>query len=140
MTKLNFQHQLLQSLVSHCPSEIILICWFGPKETLINNNAENSCIALSFCGQYVLGPWPFLFITDLLKLRKVCKNFITVHITVYYISFVSQFVCFEMRCHTVTFLQYLSIIAELDEIIVSWVEEKHALYMDGTKTGNCSLI
>jgi len=85
MTKLNFQHQLLQSLVSHCPSEIILICWFGPKETfLINNNAENSCIALSFCGQYVLGPWPILFITDLLKLRKVCKKFITVHNSVLY--------------------------------------------------------
>ncbi len=30
--KLNFQQPLLQSSVSHDPSEIILICWFGSQE------------------------------------------------------------------------------------------------------------
>ncbi len=33
--KLNFQQSLRQSSVSHDPSEIILICWFGAKETFI---------------------------------------------------------------------------------------------------------
>jgi len=33
--KLNFQQSLLQSSVSHDPSEIILICWFGAQETFI---------------------------------------------------------------------------------------------------------
>ncbi len=35
MTKLNFQHPLLQSSVSRDPSEIILICWFDAQETFI---------------------------------------------------------------------------------------------------------
>ncbi len=45
MVKLIFFYQqaLLQSSVSHDPSEIILICWFGAKETfLINMHIENS--------------------------------------------------------------------------------------------------
>ncbi len=33
MAKLNFQQSLPQSSVSHDPSEIILICWFGAQET-----------------------------------------------------------------------------------------------------------
>jgi len=35
MANLNFQQPLLQSLVSHGPSEIIIICWFGARETFI---------------------------------------------------------------------------------------------------------
>ncbi len=35
MAKLNFQQPLLQSPVSHDPSEIILICWLGSQETFI---------------------------------------------------------------------------------------------------------
>ncbi len=36
MAKLNFQHQLLQSSVSHDPLEIMIqICWFGAEETLL---------------------------------------------------------------------------------------------------------
>ncbi len=31
MEKLKFQQPLLQSLVSHDPLEIILMCWFGYK-------------------------------------------------------------------------------------------------------------
>ncbi len=34
IAKLNFQQPLLKSPVSHDPSEIILICWFGAQETL----------------------------------------------------------------------------------------------------------
>jgi len=37
--------------VSHDPSEIILICWFGAQETvLFIINVENSCAAEYFCG------------------------------------------------------------------------------------------
>ncbi len=35
MTKLNYQQLLLQSSVSHDPSEIILIYLFGTQETFI---------------------------------------------------------------------------------------------------------
>ncbi len=43
MTKLNFQQLLLQSSVSHDPSEITLICLFGAQETfLIIINVEKS--------------------------------------------------------------------------------------------------
>jgi len=42
MTKLIFS-SLLQSSVSHDPSEIILICWFAAQETFITViNVENS--------------------------------------------------------------------------------------------------
>ncbi len=37
MVKLNFQQPLFQSLESHDPSEIILICWFGAQETFLIN-------------------------------------------------------------------------------------------------------
>jgi len=36
VVKLDFLASLLQSLVSHDPSEIILICWFGAQETLLS--------------------------------------------------------------------------------------------------------
>ncbi len=39
---------LLQSSVSHGPSEIILICWFAPQETCIIINVEN--ITVYYCG------------------------------------------------------------------------------------------
>ncbi len=34
---------LFQSSVSHDPSEIFLICWFGAKETSLIINVEHSC-------------------------------------------------------------------------------------------------
>ncbi len=45
--KAEFLALLLQSSVSHDPSEIILICWFGAQETIIViiSNVENSCAA-----------------------------------------------------------------------------------------------
>ncbi len=44
---------LLQSLVSHDPSEIILICWFAAQETfLIIINVENSLVDSYFCGNH----------------------------------------------------------------------------------------
>jgi len=46
MKKTEFSASLLQSSVSHDPSEIILICWFGGQETfLVIINVENSCTA-----------------------------------------------------------------------------------------------
>ncbi len=36
MTKQHFQ-QLLKVLMSHDPSEIILLCWFGAQETVLLN-------------------------------------------------------------------------------------------------------
>jgi len=42
---MNFQRPLLQSSVSHDPSEIILICEFTAQETfLFVINVENSCV------------------------------------------------------------------------------------------------
>ncbi len=42
IAKLHSHQSLLQSSVSHDPSEIILICWFGAQETfLIITNVEN---------------------------------------------------------------------------------------------------
>ncbi len=50
MGKLNFQQSLLQSLVSHGPSEIILISWFVAQETFnIIINVKISCAAESLC-------------------------------------------------------------------------------------------
>ncbi len=40
--KQNFQQQLHQYSVSHDPSEIILICRFGDKETHVIIHVENS--------------------------------------------------------------------------------------------------
>ncbi len=48
MAMLNFQQPLLQSSVSHDPSEIILICSFLAQVTfIIVINVENNC--LTFC-------------------------------------------------------------------------------------------
>jgi len=45
-----FSASLLQSSVSHDPSEIILKCWFGAQETLlIIIIVETSCTA---CGNH----------------------------------------------------------------------------------------
>jgi len=44
--KAEFSSSLLQSSVSHYPSEINLIWWFDAQETFINIiNVENSCAA-----------------------------------------------------------------------------------------------
>ncbi len=43
MAKLNFQQLLLQSLASHDPSEIILICWYS-RNILIIIIVESSYI------------------------------------------------------------------------------------------------
>ncbi len=37
---LKFQQPLIQSSVSHDPSEIIVICWFAAQETFLIINAE----------------------------------------------------------------------------------------------------
>ncbi len=51
MIKAEFSASLLQSSVSHDPSEIILICWFAAYETFLLF-VENSC-SLLFCGHLV---------------------------------------------------------------------------------------
>ncbi len=48
--KAEFSASLLQSSVSHDPSEIILICWLAQKWFIIIVNVENSCAASYFCG------------------------------------------------------------------------------------------
>ncbi len=42
---------LLQSLVSHDPSEIILICWFAAQETLLNSFVEYATHFLGFVDE-----------------------------------------------------------------------------------------
>ncbi len=50
--KAEFSASLLQSSVSHDPSEIIIICWFAAQETfLIIMNVENCCAASYFSGK-----------------------------------------------------------------------------------------
>jgi len=45
------KQSLLQSSMSHDPSEIILICWFAAQETFIFSiSVENSC-AGNFIGK-----------------------------------------------------------------------------------------
>ncbi len=58
MANLNFQHYFSNhytvSSVSHDPSGIILICWFGDKKAfIIIINAENSCAAYFFVNHNV---------------------------------------------------------------------------------------
>jgi len=49
--KVEFSASLLQSSVSHDPSEITLIWWFDAQETfLIIISVENSRAASEFCG------------------------------------------------------------------------------------------
>ncbi len=43
---------LLQSSVSHDPSEIILIYWFASQQTLLIYNVEKSCAASYFYGNH----------------------------------------------------------------------------------------
>ncbi len=50
MIKAEFSASLLQSSVSHDPSEIILICWFAAQETFMIISVENSCAASYYCG------------------------------------------------------------------------------------------
>jgi len=50
MEELNFSASLLQSSVSHDPSEIILVCWFCAQETFLFINVENSCASFYFYG------------------------------------------------------------------------------------------
>jgi len=42
--KAEFSASLLQSSVSHDPSEITLIWWFDAQETFLIINVENSCV------------------------------------------------------------------------------------------------
>ncbi len=52
MLKLNFQQLLLQTSVSHDPSEIILIFLFSVQETFIIINVIKHCAALYICGNH----------------------------------------------------------------------------------------
>ncbi len=53
MIKAEFSASLLQSSVSHDPSEIIIICSFAAQESfLIIINVENSCDAEYVCGNH----------------------------------------------------------------------------------------
>ncbi len=46
--KAEFSASLLQSMVSHDLSEIILICWFSAEETFLIVSIENNCVAWWF--------------------------------------------------------------------------------------------
>ncbi len=76
MIKAEFSASLLQSSVSHDPSEIILICWFAAQETfLIVIGVENSCAASYFCEYrdtfLFQQKLVLLFIKDVLNESKV---------------------------------------------------------------------
>ncbi len=66
MIKAVFSASLLQSSVSHDPSEIILIYWFGPQETfLIIINAENCLYCLIFLWKQTESPKQHLFTIEI---------------------------------------------------------------------------
>jgi len=67
--KSEFSASLLQSSVSHDPSEIILIETF-----LININVENSCAASYFCGNSD----PFYFQDSFLNIKFQRTGFIEI--------------------------------------------------------------
>ncbi len=50
--KAEFSASLLQSSVSHDPSEITLIYWFGAQETFPIINVENNCADLFLWKQW----------------------------------------------------------------------------------------
>ncbi len=54
VAKQNFQQPLLQSSVSHDPSEIILICWFDSQEAFIILNVENSLLLWKLSYIFIL--------------------------------------------------------------------------------------
>ncbi len=54
-----FSASLLQSSVSHDPSEIILICWFAAQETFFKINVEHSCAASYFLNITFIFRIPF---------------------------------------------------------------------------------
>ncbi len=72
-----FSALLLQSSVSHDPSEIIIICWFAAQETfLIIIFFENSCSATYFLWKL----WHILFFRILRWIEIFCNiNVFTVH-------------------------------------------------------------
>ncbi len=73
MIKAEFSASLLQSSVSHDPSEIILICWFAAQETfLIIINVENGCAASYFCGNRDAQPFKSL---ELVSKKRDIKTF-----------------------------------------------------------------
>jgi len=49
--KAEFTASLLQSSLSHEPSEIILICWFDAQEIFLNINVDSSCAASYFSSK-----------------------------------------------------------------------------------------
>jgi len=60
---------LLQSSVSHDPSEIILIWWSPAQETfLIIINVENRCAASYFCGNHDT------FLQDSVKVKELQES------------------------------------------------------------------
>ncbi len=63
---------LLQSAVSHDPSEIILICWFAAQETFLDIiNVENNCVLLNIFVKTVI----FFFCDTFLRFYCVLKQF-----------------------------------------------------------------
>ncbi len=72
--KLKFQQPLLQSSVSHDPSEIILTCWFGAKETCIIRPIINiKIISVVVLNIFLWKPW-YIFFQDWVKGLKKKKH------------------------------------------------------------------
>ncbi len=72
--KAEFSASLLQSSVSHDPSEIILICWFAAQKTVLTIiNLEISCaVSYPLVCRYV-NSWQYLY-PFYCSWRKNCKS------------------------------------------------------------------
>ncbi len=92
MIKAEFSASLLQSSVSHDPSEIILICWFAAQETFLIINVENSCAA-SYFSQWKL--WNIL----IFKIPWLIESLKEQHL------FETEIFCNIINVFTVTFNQ-----------------------------------
>ncbi len=92
MIKAEYSASLLQSSVSHDPSEIILIYWFAAQETFpIIINVENSCAAQYFCGNsdILILLFSYTFIQLILLSSKDALNWSNVKVNTYNITKIS---------------------------------------------------
>ncbi len=53
-TKLNFHQLLLQASISHDPSEIILMCWFGAQETYLLLSMLKTVLLFNFLWKLII--------------------------------------------------------------------------------------
>ncbi len=94
LIKAVFSASLLQSSVSHDPSEIILIYWFPAQETfLIIINVENSCAGKYFCENHETLSFRILWWTESSKEQHLFEIEIFCNIINALLSLLNNLMC-----------------------------------------------